>query len=69
LFEDAVFQIERVAFLRYSLRPALWRRLLSSAMIFSALNLPSSLSFYVYVCWPLCALLPCANALFFDAQP
>ena len=28
LFEDAVFQVERVAFLRYSLRPALWRRLL-----------------------------------------
>jgi hypothetical protein len=38
-------------------------------MIFSALNLPSSLAFYVYVCWPFCALLPCANALFIDAQP
>jgi hypothetical protein len=36
---------------------------------FSALNLPSSLSFYAYVCWPFCALLPCANRLFFDAQP
>jgi hypothetical protein len=42
---------------------------LSDAAIFSALNLPSSLSFYVYVCRPLCALLPCANALFIDAQP